>query len=77
MRAANVEPSMCIVSDSSKNSDTLLGVPVVGLPDVADKSSRVVVAVGRQFQEEVFAVLKERGFKNVELYSDYLNGLNK
>ncbi|MBQ3837866.1 MAG: hypothetical protein II814_12165, partial [Treponema sp.] len=68
---------MCIVSDASKISDTLLGVPIVGLDDVADKNVQVVVAVGRQFQDEVFAALKERGFESVALYSYYLNGLNK
>ena len=77
LRSADVEPAMCIVSDASKNSDTLLGVPIVGLDDVADKNVQVVVAVGRQFQDEVFAALKERGFESVALYSYYLNGLNK
>ena len=75
LRSADVEPAMCIVSDASKNSDTLLGVPVVGLSDVTDKNVHVVVAVGRQFQDEVFAALKERGFESVVLYSDYLSSL--
>ena len=76
MRSAGVEPVKCLVQDASQNSDSLLGVPVVSLDNVEVSDACVVVAVGKKFQAEVCSDLQAKGFKWVDLYSEWFKNHN-
>lgn len=59
-----------VVTKKSENQDEVLGVPVIGLEEFEKKKGNigVIVALKKQFRDEIAPILKSKGYNNITFF---------